>query len=191
MWFQTRDRSGSGVKQVGTLALLTSSLVLGGLVGMPFSAAHDSLQLAERQGAWDAELRLGRLAKDGTVTDLVLQLNVADKPETTYANVVYQVFALYDGDRHLVYSSRGARLLDADAGSARLIPELVAIANLQNVIDPDVDVKNVEIEASVEVRYDAPGEARDRRVAWTRTQPYQGITEITSSTQLSSQTWVD
>ena len=173
-----------GFKSIVVTTVLVSSALLGSCVGLPLYAISVPTQVAERQGDWDADLRLGRLAKDGAVTDLVLQLNVAEKPGTTYANGVYQVFVLYEGDRYLVYSSRGARLMTADAGTVRVLPEMVAIANLHNTLGANVDFADVEIEASVEIRYDVSRAMRDRRVEWTRTQPYQDIPEITGSTQL-------
>lgn len=171
-----RSRRGAAI------ALLSASL-LGGAVELPLHAAVP-VEVAERQGEWDAELRLGRLTKDGTVTDLVLQLNVADKPETPYANAVYQVFALRDGQRYLVYNSRGARLLSREAGAIAVRPEPVAIANLYTIMGSGTNLRDVELEAIVTIRYDA-GEVRDRSVTWTHTQHYRNIPEISGVAELA------
>jgi pyruvate-formate lyase-activating enzyme len=72
-----------------SLALLTSTLILSGSGAHMMSAFAEPLLVSQRQQGWNCVLNTARLINEDK---MVLQLDVLDKPETTYANAVYQVF---------------------------------------------------------------------------------------------------
>ena len=137
---------------------------------------------------WNSALRVARLLDDNqNITDLVLQLDVLDKPATSYANAVYQVFARREGSGEWVeiHTNRGARLIQRDAGPVTLEPEIIPVEDLLEGLEQEfgagVTLEDVELNCVSQVRYDIPGGGRDLRQTFELSQAYVEIIEITAA----------
>jgi len=96
--------------------LMTSTLLLNGQI-LPIHATPEPVIVAQRQGDWDANLQTARLMDDRQqITALVMQLDLLSKPETTYANAIYQLFANVNGRWTEIYTNTGARLITNHPG---------------------------------------------------------------------------
>lgn len=135
---------------------------------------------SERQQGWNAALKVARLIQSN---QLVLQLNVLDKPATSYANAVYMIYARRNSQWVQIYTSQGARLIASGARSAVLEPEVISISDLERKLG--ADLSNVELKAVAQLRYDSRGERRDQRVEFEQVQNYSTIAQ-TTTTQLFS-----
>ena len=140
-----------------------------------------SALLVSQATEWDSALRVARLTNSSRqVTDLVLQLDVSNKPTTTYANAVYQVFAkTEDSDWEVIYTNRGARLLPSESGRTTLEPEVIAIDDLterlKDKFGQDIELEDVELNCTTLIRYDLPGGGRDLRETFEFTQLYTSL----------------
>jgi len=135
---------------------------------------------------WDSTLRVARLFDDNqNITDLVLQLDVLNKPNTSYANAVYQVFARQsDSDEWVeIHTNRGARLIQRQAGPVTLAPEIIPVEDLLTGLEQefgdDITLEDVELNCVSQVRYDIPGGGRDLRQTFELSQAYAEIISIT------------
>lgn len=135
---------------------------------------------SERQQGWNAALKVARLVQ---TNQLVLQMNVLNKPVTSYANAVYMVYARRNSQWVQVYTSQGARLIASGARSAILEPEVISISDLERQLG--TDLSNVELKAVAQLRYDMRGERRDQRVEFEQVQNFSTIAQ-TTTTQLFS-----
>lgn len=178
---QTRFSMSRALRQ-GTAAVLAATALVGSISLPTVQANTAPVHISQRQGDWDANLQLGQLLNGDNGTALVLQLNLLDKPETSYANAVYQVFANYGNVRQLLYSSSGARLIEAETTARSLPPEIIATETLLAPLPADVPLTEVVLEAVVQIRFDANGQ-RDRRVSWRQVQRYTRLQQITNLTQ--------
>jgi hypothetical protein len=131
---------------------------------------------------------VARLLDDNqNITDLVLQLDVLDKPATSYANAVYQVFARRQdsGEWVEIYTNRGARLIQGDAGPVTLAPEVIPVEDLleglKQEFGDDVTLEDVELNCVSQLRYDIPGGGRDLRQTFELSQAYGEIIQITAA----------
>jgi hypothetical protein len=163
-----------------SLVLLTSAMLLGAYGVQMMSATAEPVLISKRQQGWNCDLKVARLMKDNK---LVLQLDVLEKPETTYANVVYQVF-LRQGERWVeVHTSKGARLIEKSLGRKVLAPEVISLKDLEDRFGKQIDWSRAELRTVALVRYDARGERRDQRVVFEQTQSYSNIAQ-TETTQI-------
>ena len=184
-WSQT-TRLGQKI----AIALLSSTVVTGNILPMLASpiASPESTVYAQRQGDWDAELHMARLLdEDNNPTALVLQLDVDDKPDTTYANAVYQVFAKVSGRWTQIYTNTGARLIGGTGTGTLLPPEVIELVQLEEGLGDDVSNiswDSLDLKAVVQVRYDTRSR-RDRQVMWEREATYSAIAQ-TYSTQIAT-----
>ncbi|MBD2071261.1 hypothetical protein H6F93_27735 [Leptolyngbya sp. FACHB-671] len=177
------SRKSASFWKKGAIALMASTLILGSYSQVLADPAP--LQISQRQQEWDSVLRLGRLVNARQqVTSLVMQLDVLEKPETSYANAVYQIFARQDGRWRLIYSSTGARLINNNGGRVTLEPEVISLDDLQDALDDD-DLDDVELRAVAQLRYDVRGGQRNQEVTWDQVQRYRAIAQ-TSTTQIAS-----
>jgi len=138
----------------------------------PIGALLPQKGLQVREG-WTTNLTLTRSPSERTI---VLQLDVLDKPATTYANAVY-VLNAWRGDRWVqIYSSTGARLIKDSLGTRTLPPEVIPISKLKlGALGENVNVSNLKLQAVVLLRYDVRGGQRDARVQFERVQDYKEI----------------
>lgn len=169
----------------GCLAALP--ILLTGLPGLAVavSPAADAPRLSQAQG-WNSTLHVARLTQTRQQSaSLVLQLEVLNKPRTTYANAVYQIFARTQGGRwQEIHTNRGARLMPGEGGSTLLAPEVISLADLEEELRAelgnDLSLEDVELDCVVKIRYDLPGGGRDLRETISLAQSYTRITTSTS-----------
>jgi hypothetical protein len=135
---------------------------------------------------WNSALGVARLVGvDQQITDLVLQLDLLNKPATSYANAVYQVFAqTRGGSWREIYTNRGARLLPADGGAVTLDPEIIPIATLLEGVEQefggDTSLDALTLKAVVQLRYDLPGGGRDLRQTFEYVESYTTISQTST-----------
>ncbi len=172
-----------------SLALMASTLFLSGY--SPEVLANPTpLQISQRQQDWNATLQMARLVNvRQETTALVLQMDVLDKPETSYANAVYQIYALQNGRWTQIYTNTGARLISRANGRMALPPEVVLLSDLQRRLGQNVRWSDVELRAVAQIRYDTRSGRSNQQVEWESIQSYSAIAQTTqTSTQTSSQT---
>jgi len=177
---------------LGAIALTIPTVPIGDYT-QSAQAVPAPIQISQRQQDWDGILRMGRLANARRqVTALVLQLEVLDKPQTSYANAVYQVFARQRGGAwQAIYTNQGARLFSNERGRLTLPSEVIQISQLQTGLAQRFDgvgLEDVELRAVSQIRYDIQGGRRNQTVEWQQVQTYQQIAVVTSSTNLASTT---
>ncbi|MEY2978866.1 MAG: hypothetical protein RLZZ435_3005, partial [Cyanobacteriota bacterium] len=134
-----------------------------------------SAQLFQAQ-TWRSVLGFSRLGNQG----FVINVDVLNKPQTTYANAVYQIYAQVKNDWRLIYNSVGARLIEGNAGSRRLPIEVINFSDLNL---RDVNLTTAPLKAIVQIRYDAPDEGRDQKISFEFTESYQNLLQVTQVTQ--------
>ncbi|MGF1495888.1 MAG: hypothetical protein ACFB8W_03565 [Elainellaceae cyanobacterium] len=161
--------------------LLTSSGTLRPVLANPQSSP---LELSQRQG-WETDFRVARLVSiERQATDLVLQATLLNKPETTYANAVYQVFARRDGRWEEIYTNTGARLISNQAGRLTLPAEVIPVRELEERLQDRFDsqslrLEDVELRSLIQIRYDPVGGRRDQRWEFEQVQDYRAIATTT------------
>lgn len=134
---------------------------------------------------WNSVLHVARLV-ERSQQSLVLQLEVLNKPQTTYASAVYQVFARTDGGRwQEIHTNRGARLLPGSGGKFVIESEVISVAELEqeirNELGDNLRIEDVELDCVVSIRYDLPGGGRDLREKITYQQSYSQISTTTTA----------
>jgi hypothetical protein len=161
------------------IALVTSTLLFSN-PGFSATALPASILVSQRQNTWDAALRTARLVNaNQEITALVLQLNVLNKPETTYANAIYQVFARQGGRWKQIYVNTGARLITNTSGRLTLPPEVILLRDLQQQLNDGVDLNDVQLKTVVQLRYDLRGGERNQLAQWERIDSYSAIAQTT------------
>jgi hypothetical protein len=151
------------------------------------STDTSTVELSQNRSDWNSILRVARLLDDNqNITDLVLQLDVLDKPTTSYANAVYQVFARQDGGEWVeIYTNRGARLIPGDAGPVTLAPEVIPVSDLIEGLKQEfgngVTLDDVEINCVSQLRYDVSGGGSDLRQAFEYSEFYTSIVQTTTT----------
>jgi hypothetical protein len=164
------------------LVLIASTLLVNGQTP-PIHATPEPVIVAQRQGDWDANLQTARLMDDRQqITALVMQLDLLNKPETTYANAVYQLFANVNGRWTEIYTNTGARLITNNQGRVTLAPEVVLLSDLQRRFERStslrgLNLENLELRSVVKLRYDLRNGQRDSQLEWQSTQTYSTIAQ--------------
>ncbi|WP_353931163.1 hypothetical protein WJM97_00690 [Okeanomitos corallinicola TIOX110] len=133
-----------------------------------------------RQKDWDCDFTVGRLLNSNNKS-LVLYLDILQKPETKYANVVYQVYAKKKNTWKAVYTSTGSRLIKKYGAKYRLEPEIIEFKKL-GIKDKDFDKTDLKFVA--QIRYDYQNR-RDERFVIEDTWNYDYITEYTNVSQVT------
>lgn len=161
---------------------LIATTVLGSIYTLTPEAIAAPYQISQQSQDWQTALDVVRLVNASQeVTDLVVQLNVLNKPDTSYANTVYEVFALIDGQWQGIYTNTGARLITSQAGSVTLEPEVIPITALQERLDQEgLNLSEVDLRVVAQVRYDVRGGRRDQVVETVQTQSYSLIAQTTT-----------
>ena len=164
------------------IALIASTLLLSSYGSQPAMAAP---LLVSQQQSWNAVLKIARLVQTQQDSALVMQLGILDKPQTSYANAVYQVFARRNDQWVQIFTSKGARLITNASGQTTLAPEVISFNDLRQQLGDSVDLNKLDLRVTAQLRYDIRGSVRDRSVFFEQTQSYQTIAQ-TTSTQLIS-----
>jgi hypothetical protein len=159
-------------------ALTLTSLVGGQVLSQPFIQTAQA-KTYHHQKNWKANLHLARLTQSN---QLVMQMDIQDKPITTYANAVYVLYARQNSDWVQVYTSQGARLITNSAGRTVLASEAVDCDQLKQKLGVS-DLEEVELKAVAMFRYDEEGRDRDQRVEYEQIQTFTRIAQ-TQTTQL-------
>lgn len=170
-----------------SVATIAAMMVWGGLALYPVTATANSVLISQaQQDGWNTVLQTARLVNaNQQVTDLVLQLQVLNKPATSYANAVYQVFAR-KGDRWVqVYTTTGARLISGSSNQVVLPPEVIPLETIRKALGSDVDLNELELQTITFLRYDLQGGQRDQTVKLEQTTRYASIAQSVT-TQLIS-----
>lgn len=167
-----------------SIALMASTLLLSSYSAQK-SAVAAPLQVSQQQG-WNAVLKIARLVQTQQDSALVVQLGILDKPQTSYANAVYQVFARRNGQWLPIFTTTGARLITNAAGQTTLAPEVISFNDLRRQLGNDVDISREDLRVTAQLRYDVRGSVRDRSVFFEQTQSYQTLAQTTSTQLISS-----
>ena len=112
---------------------------------------------------WQTGIQLLRLLDNsGNLSSIGILLDIANKPSTTYANAVYQLYVKRAGEWREVYTNSGARLLSKNAGRQSTVVEVISLSSLSEKISLD-DIYNGDIKAITSIRYDRPNGVKDAR----------------------------
>lgn len=169
-----------------SIALMAATLLVGAFSPM-VSATPAPIRISQRQQDWEGRLHTARLVNARQeISALVMQLDLLNKPETTYANAVYQVFAWTNGDWQEIYTNTGARLITNERGRFVLPPEVILVRDLQSRLGDGVSLANVQLKTVVQLRYDLRNGRRDQSVEWEEEQYYNAIARTTSNTDITS-----
>jgi hypothetical protein len=178
---------GSLLRLVKAAGLIAALMTLHPFAMMTVSAQEPPTQISQRTNAWDGQIRVARLInREQAITALVVQLEILDKPETTYANAIYQVFAKIAGRWMPVYTNTGARLVNASAGQITLQPEVILLSDMQRLMDQGVDWGQVELRTVVTLRYDLQNGQSNQQVKWEDSQRFEAIAVTTTPDLISS-----
>ncbi|NET69542.1 MAG: hypothetical protein F6K62_00330 [Sphaerospermopsis sp. SIO1G2] len=129
---------------------------------------------------WNCHFKVGRYI-NRKKKSLVLYLDILEKPETRYANVVYQVYARKKNKWKNVYTSTGARLIKRYRNTYRLEPEVVELKKLKI---KEKDLYKTDLKFVARVRYDYQNR-RDQRWVIEDTWNYDSITEYSNIAQVT------
>jgi hypothetical protein len=163
------------------IALLSAMLMVSGQAPLLHAQTRSDvpLRVSQRQQGWEATLTVARvLDSRQDLAGIVLQLDVLDKPVTSYANVVYQIFARVNGRWQQVYTTRGARLIASPSGRLTLPPEFIRWSDLQTQIGRSVNLNTLEFRSIARVTYDVQSR-RNQQVSWESTQTYASLPQTT------------
>lgn len=166
------------VKKTVFAALTLASLVGTQVLSQPFIQPVEA-KTYRYQKNWKANLHLARLTQSN---QLVMQMDIQDKPITTYANAVYVLYAKQNSRWVQIYTSQGARLITGSSGRTVLASETIDCEQLKQKLGVS-DLEDVELKAVALLRYDEEGRDRDQRVEYEQTQTFTRIAQ-TQTTQL-------
>ncbi|MBW4679777.1 MAG: S-layer homology domain-containing protein [Microcoleus vaginatus WJT46-NPBG5] len=138
--------------------------------------------LSQWQESWDTAVIMNPMITNQEATGFTIQLQVLNKPATTYANAVYQLFVRQNDRWVPVYTSTGARLLANEAGSVALEPEVIPITQLAKVLGNDANMSNLALKAVVQLRYDLQSGAKEQQLQLETTQSY-GLAKLSPTAQ--------
>ena len=167
------------VKKAVFAALTLTSLVGGQVLSQGTFIQPVQAKTDHHQKNWRANLYLARLTQSN---QLVMQMDIQDKPITTYANAVYILYAKQNSEWVQVYTSQGARLITNSTGRTVLVSETVDCEQLKQKLGVS-DLDEVELKAVAMFRYDEEGRDRDQRVEYEQIQTFTRIAQ-TQTTQL-------
>ncbi|NUN66140.1 hypothetical protein HCU40_15590 [Pseudanabaena biceps] len=138
-------------------------------------------KVAQLSQDWQTGVRLLRLLDNsGNLSSIGILLDIANKPSTTYANAVYQLYVRRGGEWREVYTNSGARLLSKNAGRFTAPVEVIPLSLLSEKISLD-DIYNGDIKAITSVRYDLPNGTKDVKFETEEVRSFSSIVAINSS----------
>lgn len=174
-----KNSRGKRLQRTAIAALGCLSLL--GSVVIPPSVSPSHSATVQRQQDWQARLHVARLVSRN---QLVVQLNVLDKPVTRYANAVYRVQARRNNRWVQIFTSTGARLIQNNNGQVALAPEVIDCNELQRTLG--IDLSRTELKVTAILRYDTQNK-RDRVLEFEQTQRYVEIAQTTSTQIINSE----
>lgn len=130
---------------------------------------------------WQTGVKLLQLLDNsGNLSSIGILFDIANKPSTTYANAVYQLYVRRSGEWREVYTNSGARLLTKNAGRQFAPVEVIPLNLLTERISLD-DLYNGDLKAITSVRYDLPNGVKDARFVIEEVQSFASIVRANSS----------
>ncbi|MDX2256558.1 MAG: hypothetical protein NW214_13675 [Pseudanabaenaceae cyanobacterium bins.39] len=130
---------------------------------------------------WQTAVQLLRVVDNGgNLSGIGILLDIANKPSTSYANAVYQLYVKKQGEWREVYTNSGARLLSRNAGKQSALIEVIPLSVLRDRISLD-DIYNGELKAITSVRYDIRNQVKDAQFVTTSIQNYIQIPTVSTS----------
>ncbi|MEM7769586.1 MAG: hypothetical protein AAF327_03635 [Cyanobacteria bacterium P01_A01_bin.37] len=129
----------------------------------------------QTEQGWKLVTQVVRLLDEsGDVSQLAILTDVIRKPQTRYANAVYQLYAYYENEWVQVYNTTGSRLISSDEIGQSLPPELIEIEAIRDVLGSDVDLQRLNLKAVIQLRYDTQ-EQRDQDISVEYLTQYRGL----------------
>ncbi len=137
---------------------------------------------------WQTGVKLLKLLDNsGNLSSIGILFDVLNKPNTNYANVVYQLYVRRAGEWREVYTNSGARLLSKQAGQFFPPVEVISLSSLSEKISLD-DLYNGDLKAITSVRYDLPNGVKDARFEIEEIKSFSSITTVTASEVIARRT---
>ncbi|PZV17011.1 MAG: hypothetical protein DCF20_07645 [Pseudanabaena sp.] len=169
--------------QKTSLCLLATTLTTASFLNTIEAIAAPSVPqiVAQVSQDWQTGVQLLRLLDDsGNLSSIGILLDIANKPPTTYANAVYQLYVRRAGEWREVYTNSGARLLPKSAGRQFAVVEVIPLSLLSQKISLD-DIFNGDIKAVTSVRYDSPNGVKDGRFAIEEVMSFASLVTASAS----------
>ena len=120
------------------------------------------------------------LDNSGNLSSIGILLDIANKPSTTYANAVYQLYVKRAGEWREVYTNSGARLLSKNAGRQSTVVEVISLSSLSEKISLD-NIYNGDLKAVTSIRYDLPNGVKDARFEIEEVKSFTSIVTASAS----------
>ncbi|PZO43857.1 MAG: hypothetical protein DCF19_04310 [Pseudanabaena frigida] len=164
------------------------SLFAATLTTIPFLSTLDAIAapsvpqiVAQVPQDWQTGVQILRLLDNsGNLSSIGILFDVANKPTTTYANVVYQLYVKRAGEWREVYTNSGARLLSKTAGRYFTPVEVISLSRLSEKISLD-DIYNGDLKAITSVRYDLPNGVKDSRFEIEEVKSFTSLVTVRES----------
>jgi hypothetical protein len=169
--------------QKTSLCLLAATLTTATLLNTRDAIASPSVPqiVAQVPQDWQTGVQLLRLLDNsGNLSSIGILLDIANKPSTTYANAVYQLYVRRAGEWREVYTNSGARLLSKNAGRQFAAVEMISLSSLSEKISLD-DLYNGDLKAITSVRYDLPNGVKDSRFEIEEIKSFTSIVTASAS----------
>jgi len=175
-------------KNLRTFHRTSLSILAATLTAAPFLSTLEAIAspsipqiVAQVPQDWQTGVKLLRLLDNsGNLSSIGILFDVVNKPATTYANVVYQLYVRRSGEWREVYSNSGARLLSKNAGRYFTPVEVISLNSLSEKISLD-DIYNGDLKAITSVRYDLPNGVKDARFEIEEVRAFTSIMTASSS----------
>jgi hypothetical protein len=142
----------------------------------PAQATQTSTFTQYSQNSWRTTVHLAKLTSNSN--QLVMQVDVQDKPLTTYANAVYSLYAYHNSQWVQVYTNTGARLIRNDRDRVVLAPEVIDCNKISR--ESGIDIQATDLKAVVTLRYDNQS-GRDQMVQFEQQRRFSEIAQVTST----------
>ena len=168
--------------QKTSLCLLAATLTTASLLNTIDAIAAPSRPqiVAQVPQDWQTGVQLLRLLDNsGNLSSIGILLDIANKPSTTYANAVYQLYVRRAGEWREVYTNSGARLLSKNAGRQFTAVEVISLSSLSEKISLD-DIYNGDLKAITSIRYDQNG-VKDSRFEIEEIKSFTSIVTASAS----------
>ncbi len=164
------------------------SLLVATLAAAPFLSTLEAIAapsapqiIAQVPQDWQTGVQLLRLLDNsGNLSSIGILLDVANKPVTKYANVVYQLYVRRSGEWREVYTNSGARLLSKNVGRQFAPVEVISLNLLSERISLD-DIYNGDLKAITSVRYDLPNGVKDAKFEIEEVRSFSSIVTASAS----------
>jgi hypothetical protein len=169
--------------QKTSLCLLTATLATAPFFSTLEAIAAPSVPqiVAQVPQDWQTGVQLLRLLDNsGNLSSIGILLDIANKPSTTYANAVYQLYVRRSGEWREVYTNSGARLLSKNSGQQFAPVEVIPLSLLSEKISLD-DIYNGDLKAVTSVRYDMSNGVKDSRFEIEEVKSFSSIVTASAS----------